>query len=178
MVEDRIGYRYAKSAFSLAQEKQELEAAKADFQLIHDVCEENPDFLGMLRSPIIGTSKKQQVIDLVFQGKFRTKLVPLVVQMVTQKGREKYLVQVASSFLGMYDEVKGIQRGVITSATPLTPETIASIKSTMEKNFGKTLEVTTMLNPDLIGGFKLKVGDSLFDGSVSSALRRLKQELK
>ena len=177
MVEDRIGYRYAKSAFSLAQEQKELDPAHADMKMIHDLCVDSRDFVGMLESPIIAREKKQEVLDKIFAGKYQTKMIPLLVQIIVQKGRESFLPNVAEAFLDMYDEAKGILRGVLTSATELPAATVAEIKSTMEKTSGKTFEMTTEIDPELLGGFRLKVGDKLFDGSVASSLRRLKQEL-
>ncbi len=177
MVEDRIGYRYAKSAFALAQERKELDAAQADMAMIHEVCNQNPDFLAMLQSPIINGQKKLEILTKIFAGKFQTKLVPLLLEMLTQKGREKFLFQVTTSFMALYDEVKGIVRGKLTSATALPEATVASIRKDLEASTGKAFHLETSVDPDLIGGFTLKVGDRLFDGSVSASLRRLKQHL-
>ncbi len=177
MVEDRIGYRYAKSAFSLALEHQELEAVRDDMSMIHDLCHDSREFSNMLVSPIISGKKKLEVLELIFDGKFRTTMVPLLVQMIVQKGRESFLPNVTEAFLGMYDEAKGILRGVLTSASELSAATVEDVKAAMEKSTGKSFEMTTEVDPDLIGGFKLTVGDRLFDGSLSSSLRKLKQEL-
>lgn len=177
MVEDRIGYRYAKSAFSLAQEQKDLDNTHSDMKMISDLCQENHEFVAMLQSPIINGTKKQEVLNLIFKGKFETKLVPLLVEMIVRKGREAFLPHVAHSFMEMYDEVKGILRGVLTSAVELPKATIAEIKANLEKSSGKAFEFTTEIDPELIGGFTLKVGDTLFDGSIEASLRRLKQEL-
>lgn len=177
MVEDRIGYRYAKSAFSLAQEQKELDKTQADMKMIHDLALESDEFANMLQSPIIGGTKKQEVLNAVFDGKFQTKLVPLLIEMIVKKGRESFLPNVAASFMDMYDEATGVVRGVLTSAVELSDSTIAEIKAGLEKSYGKKVEMSTEINPDLIGGFTLKVGDRLFDGSLSASLRRLKQEL-
>lgn len=177
MVEDRIGYRYAKSAFALAQERKELEAAHADMAMIHAVCLQNADFLAMLQSPIISGKKKLEILTKVFEGKFKTRLVPALLEMLTRKGREPFLLQVTTSFMALYDEVKGIVRGKLTSATALPEATVASIRKSLESSTGKEFHIETSVDPALIGGFTLKVGDSLFDGSVSASLRRLKQQL-
>lgn len=177
MVEDRIGYRYAKSAFSLAQEQKDLDNVHTDMKMISDLCQENAEFVGMLQSPIIGGTKKQEVLNAIFDGKYQTKLVPLLIEMIVKKGREAFLPNVAHSFMEMYDEAKGILRGVLTSAVELPKATIAEIKTNLEKSSGKSFEFTTEVNPELIGGFTLKVGDTLFDGSIGASLRRLKQEL-
>jgi F-type H+-transporting ATPase subunit delta len=177
MVEDRIGYRYAKSAFELAEEKGTLEDAHSDMGLFMEVWEQNRDFRAMLDSPLVKSDRKQLIIDAIFGKHFQSELVKLLVSMVVRKGREMFLPQVARAFLQLYDQAKGIGRGVITSAIPLADEEVKAIQRNLEESTGKTYELTEEVNPDLIGGFTLKVDDNLFDGSVVSSLRRARQRL-
>ncbi len=178
MVEDRIGYRYAKSAFALAEEKGMLEELHNDMGLFAEVWEQNQDFKNLLDSPIVKTDKKQKIIDAIFGKHFQSELMKLLVEMIVRKGREMYLPQVATSFLKIYDEAKGIGRGAIISAIPLGDDQVKIIQANLEKATGKTYELTEEVDPKLIGGFMLKVDDNLFDGSVSSSLRRARQQLK
>lgn len=178
MVEDRIGYRYAKSAFSLAEEKDILEDVHGDMGLFMDVWEQNRDFQTLLDSPIVKNDKKQAIIDAIFKPHFQSELMKLLVEMIVRKGREMYLPQVASSFMSIYDQVKGIGRGTLTSAIPLSDDQVKEIQGNLEKATGKTYELTEEVNPDLIGGFILKVDDTLFDGSIASSLRRARKQLK
>lgn len=177
MVEDRIGFRYAKSAFALAEEKGMLEDVRSDMGLFHEVWEQNRDFQSLLDSPIVKSDKKQAIINAIFGRRFQSDLMKLMVEMVVRKGREMYLPQVAQSFLQLYDQAKGIGRGVITSAVPLNDQQVKDIQRNLEKSTGKTYELTEEVDPELIGGFTLKVGDALFDGSVSSSLRRARKRL-
>ena len=71
-------------------------------------------------------------------------------------------------------ELKGAR---LVSAHKLSSKEEKAIQTAMEEKIGKKLELTVEVDPELIGGFVLKVGDKLFDGSVSSSLRRIKQEL-
>lgn len=177
MVEDRIGYRYAKSIFGLAEEKNVLEDTHVDMSLIDQVCKENPQFVNMLRSPLVHSDAKQKIVDRVFGSSFKAELTTLLVKMVISKGREQYLPNVAKAFIELYDRAKGIARGILTSAVPLDAKETKAIQDAVEKELGKTFKMETEVNPDLIGGFKLKIGDRLFDGSISSSLRRLRREI-
>ncbi|RMG68402.1 MAG: ATP synthase F1 subunit delta [Bacteroidetes bacterium] len=178
MVEDRIGYRYAKSAFSLAVEQKQLDQVQADMALVHRVVEENRELRMLLDSPLVHASKKQAVLDGIFKSHYQSEITPLLVQMVVRKGRERYLPQVTHAFLSMYDEDQGIVRGVLTSAAPLSAKTQQEIKAVVEKETGKRLIMETKEDASLIGGFTLKVGDRLFDGTIVSGLRRLRQRFK
>ncbi|MEO0469902.1 MAG: ATP synthase F1 subunit delta [Bacteroidota bacterium] len=178
MVEDRIGYRYAKSAFSIAEERKELDAVREDMLSIQQTINESRELAGFLQSPLIAASKKQSILDSIFGKVLKTELAKNLLQIIVQKGREMYLPQVANSFLSLYDEANKIQRGVLTSATELSPNMVAEIKSIMEKRTGQTFEIEQAVDPELIGGFTFKVGDSMFDGSIASSLNKMKQAFR
>ena len=111
MVEDRIGYRYAKSVFGLAEEKKMLDKMQADMETISAVCKASPDLVAMLNSPLISMGKKENIVTAVFEKLFTSELAPLLTQMLVRKGREMYLPHVANAFIKLYDDSKGVERG-------------------------------------------------------------------
>ena len=177
MVEDRIGYRYAKSLFDLSVERNNVENTRKDMEFIRQTIADNRDLAVFLKSPLISSVRKQKIIDRIFEGELQTESAQKLVSIIVRKGREMYLPQVADAFLKLYDLQQNIQRGSLASAVPLTDAQIAQIKAVVEKQTGSQFELTQELNPALIGGFVLKIGDNLFDGSVSGSIRRLKQHL-
>lgn len=175
MIEIRLGDRYAKSIIELAKEKGQLEEVRNDFQYIHDLCTKSRDFLNMLESPLINSGKKQKILDKILGGKLSV-ITTNLIQIIVRKRREGYLDDIAIRFLHQYDKEKNITRGVITSATPLSEAQKNQIKSIVEKDLNTTFKMEEKIDPELIGGFVLRVGDHLFDGSVAYNLRQLKQE--
>jgi F-type H+-transporting ATPase subunit delta len=177
MVEDRIGYRYAKSVFELAEEKKLVDDTREDMAMLDELVRANRDFKNLLESPLIKAGTKQTILDRLFKGRFNSEITPLLVAMVVRKRREMYLPQVAQSYLSLYDEAKGIIRGSLTSAVKLSPAEQKEIQQAVEQKLGKRFVMHSEVNPELIGGFVLKFSDRLFDGSVASSIRRIKQEL-
>ncbi|MEM7654576.1 MAG: ATP synthase F1 subunit delta [Bacteroidota bacterium] len=177
MVEDRIGYRYAKSVFELAEEKKLLDPTREDMALLDELATNNREFRNLLESPLIKAGAKQAIMDRLFGDRFQSAITPLLVAMVVRKSREMYLPQVAKSFLSIYDTENGIVRGSLTSAVSLSEAEQKEIQQAVEKKLGKRFVMQTEVDPELIGGFVLKFGDRLFDGSVASSIRRIKQEL-
>lgn len=177
MVEDRIGYRYAKALFDRATEIGDIEASRKDMEFIRATIAENRDLALFFKSPLVSSGRKQKIVDKIFAGQFEGKSTEKLVEMIVRKRREMYLPQVADAFLMLYDKQQKIQRGVLTSAVPLSKEQVLQIKSQMEKQTGNRFELVEAVNSDLIGGFTLEIGDTLFDGSVSGTVRRLKQQL-
>ena len=178
MVEDRIGYRYAKSIFSLAEEKNMLEDTKTDMECIATTVRASQDLDNLLKSPLVSMGKKLKIVNAIFDGKFDGELTPLLVDMIIRKGREEYLPNVASAFLELYDQFKGIRRGTITTAHALSQQQRLDILKILQEQTGKTTILEEKVDTELIGGFRLKVEGTLFDGSVSSSLRKIKQEFK
>lgn len=176
MVEDRIGYRYAKSVYDLAAERKELEPVREDMMVISETLEGSYDLRGLMDSPLIKESKKQAILDLVFGKVLKTELVKNLIEIIVRKGREAFLHNVADAYLGLYDKEHKILRGTLISATALSAEAIKQVKTIMEEQTGQTFEFDTEIDPALIGGFTLKVGDSLFDGSISGSIRKVKRE--
>ena len=177
MIEIRLGDRYAKSIIDLARERGEIESVRNDFAYIRALCKQNPDFVAMLKSPLIDSSKKIKIITAVIGGKL-SKMTDLLVEIIVRKKREGYLPDIAERFLAQYDLENNVTRGILTSAAPLSDELKARINEIVERDLKTTFKVEEKIDPELIGGFVLRVGDRLFDGSVSYNLRQLKQEFE
>jgi F-type H+-transporting ATPase subunit delta len=175
MIEIVLGDRYAKSILQLAKEKGVVPQVKADFDLIASVCRNNPDFVVMLRSPLIYADKKQEVINSIFKGKLSV-MTSTLIEIIVRKKREKYLLDIAICFLALHDKETNTTRGVLTTAFALTPEMRASIKALVEKDLKTEFNCVEVIDPSLIGGFVLRIGDYQYDGSISSALKTLRND--
>lgn len=177
MVEDRIGLRYGKSLYDLAVERKEVDAAFQDMLLVKQTLQSSRDLQLMLKSPIIPGEKKHQVLNLVFADSLKTQLSRLFIDLIVRKEREQYLSQVADGFLQIYRHARNISEGEVVSATDLPADVLKGIQAKVEQFTGGKFEFTHRIDPSLIGGFSLRVGDRLFDGTVTSALRKMRHEL-
>jgi F-type H+-transporting ATPase subunit delta len=175
MVEIKLGDRYANSILVLAQERGKVEEVRRDFLSIQRVCRSNPDFVNMLESPLIKADKKQAVIDGIFKGAF-TDITQMLIEIIVRKRREGYLDDIAERFLFQYDRINNITRGELRSAHALTEAQVAKVKAVVEKAMNTSFELTQVIDPSLIGGFVLNIGDRQFDASIAARLRALKQE--
>lgn len=175
MIEVKLGDRYAKSIYDLAVERGEIEQVHRDFEMIEKVCASNKDFVLMLRSPLINADDKQTIMDKIF-GKHFSPITKTLVEIIIRKRREQYLLDIAMRFSTLYDNTHNITRGVVTSATPLSATQRTAISNLVEETLKTSFILEEKVDESLIGGFSLRVGDLLFDGSVSATLRKLSQE--
>ena len=96
------------------------------------------------------------------------------------KRREELLPEIAEEFVTQYKLFKGITNVTITTATPLNDAALAEIKAKLLASdiTAKELEITQKVNPELLGGFVIEVGDKLFDNSISFKLNKLSKQFK
>src|SRR5690349_9714480 len=118
MIETKVARRYAKSLLDLSKERNAMEAVANDMQLVASVCEQNHDFKLLLASPIIHVDKKLSILKKVFAGKIND-LSLAFFEIITKKGRESYLEEIAREYSRLYKEYKGIQTAIVTSAIGL-----------------------------------------------------------
>jgi F-type H+-transporting ATPase subunit delta len=177
MSDIRVASRYAKSLIELANEKSVLEEISADMQLLHDVISENRDFRLLLENPILKSDKKLAVLNRIFTGKVQP-MTLMFFNIVAKKGRESVLVFMAEEFRKQYNLLKGIQVAKITSATSLNAVDRQELITRLETQTGKTIQLEETIDPTLIGGFLLRIGDRQIDSTVKNKLRRLKNDFK
>ena len=176
MSNPRLAVRYAKSLVGLATEQNQLESVYNDMKLLQKLFKTNPDFVALLRSPIIKADKKQKIILAVTSGHV-AKLTDAFINLLVVKGRESNLPEIADEVITQYNGLHGIHKVKITTAEPMSEELknaiIAKVKagSTVE-----TIELETEVQEDLIGGFVLEMGGNLVDASVLRDLKDVKKQ--
>jgi F-type H+-transporting ATPase subunit delta len=171
-----IRVRYAKAFFSLAKEKNMLELLKADMQKVFDVCNRSSDFILLLESPVVKTSKKTELIEKIFKGEINQLTLNFLL-LITNNNREAYIPGVCHNFLDLARKDQNIKSAVLVTALEINPKTIDKIKTLMEKELKSKVELACQVEPEIIGGLILRVDDKQYDSSVSTQLKKIKQQL-
>ncbi len=175
MKSSKASIRYAQALLDLAIEKDCLEAVAGDMKYFSEICAANHDFELMLASPIVKADKKVSIIKVVFE-QFNTMSIGFV-ELIAKNRREKLLPQIAIAFDTLLKAHKGIVPITVTSATKLDASTKATIVAKVQASIKGNLEVTEVIDANLIGGFIVRMGDTQIDASVASKLASLKQRL-
>ena len=178
MQNPRLASRYAKSLIDLAIEKDQLETIYKDVQFVDQLIKSNRDLGVMLRSPVIPSDKKNKVISMITDGKI-SDLMSSFIKLMVNKNREYFLSEVLQSFIEQYKQKKNIHTVKLTTATVLGEDVknklVAQVKKTGNM---KNVEVETVVDPDIIGGFILQTGDKLIDASVSYELKQIARQFE
>lgn len=178
MAQIKVASRYAKSLLGLVAEKGNMEEAFKDMSLIQKTCSENRDLVVLLRSPVVNTEKKVSILNTVY-GKNVSEVTMLFINLIAKNRREGALPEIADAFVSQYKAMKGITTAVVTSAAVLTDDAKKKIQDLVQKEVGGgTVELQMEINPELIGGFILRIGDKQLDTSILSKVGDLRQEFK
>jgi len=176
MQNPRLASRYAKSLLDLAVEQHQLDAVLSDVQLLDEIGRKVPEFVYMLRSPIIKADKKDHIIKAVVGGKL-SPLTQSFIDLLVRKGRESKIPEILSAFIGQYQELKNIKTVKITTAAPVSDRVKEAIRMKVVGAMPDSkVEIREELNPEIIGGFILEMGDKLFDASVRRDLNDVKAQ--
>ncbi len=178
MSSKRIATRYAKSVLDLAEEQGKLPAIKADFEQLKEAFK-NRDLYLMARSPIIKADQKMDVFRAIFEGKIDA-LTLTFIEVLTHKGRENILPEVVEAFFDQYRQKMGILSVTMTTAVPADEAILASAKAKiLSSGISATqVDIQNIVNPDILGGFQLEYDGKVYDASVATHLRNLKQNLR
>ena len=175
MSEIQVASRYAKSLIDLAEEQNALEKVRTDMEFFLRTLRENPTLKAVLKNPILGPDKKSGILTQLFA----TRLHPMIMTffgIVVRKGRSEVLFETAKEFINAYNIRKNIVKATVTTAAPLSEENKKQVEDVIKESTKGEIILTAKVDPTLIGGFVLKVGDKQFDTSISTQLNKLKKE--
>jgi F-type H+-transporting ATPase subunit delta len=171
----KLARRYAGSLLGLAQKNNELDAIADDMRLIAQTCADSPDLRRALKSPVINTDKKVEVLNSIFGGHIGSTSQKFI-RMVANNKREAILPEIARAFIALYREKLGIVAAEIITSVPLSDQEREKVKSIVT-GMGKSVELTEKIDKDIIGGFIIQIGDRQLDQSVASRLSAIKTSL-
>jgi len=175
MKSTKVAARYAKALLELAVEQKKVDSVLGDMQFLLQVNNDSRDFELLIASPIVKADKKNEIFKMIFE-QFE-ELTMSFVELITKNGREYLLPNIAESFEAQVKAHKGIVPMTLVSAVPLDASTKEAIIAKVQAGTKGNLEVTEVIDEDLIGGFMVKMGDVQIDASVSSQFNNLKQRL-
>lgn len=173
----RAAVRYAKAILSFSLEQNKEVEVNNDMLLVANTINENTDLQLLLNSPILKSDLKKAALKEVFSTKISSLSFGLINLLIDNK-RLPILKDVAKKYNLLFDELKGIEVAKVTSAIPLTATLQKQVLSKVKEITGKDATIENVINPDIIGGFILRIGDVQYDASVANKLQVLKRQFE
>jgi len=178
MPNPRLAFRYAKALLDLAVEKEQLDEVYKDMLWLKSICKSNPDFVNMLKSPVVPGDKKIKILKAI-AGDRLGKLVTSFNTLLIQKNREANLPEIINAFILQYKEYKNIHIIKLTTTgsmdVGLKDEIVKQVKAI---GGFENIELEEKIDETIIGGFVLQVGDRLVDASIAYDLKTIAKQFE
>lgn len=172
----RLAGRYAKSLMDLATEQNQVDAVYADMKWMQKICKSNPDFVAVLKSPVIKSDKKGIIVNAVTTGNVGD-LSTAFIQLLVRKTRESNLPEIVEAFIDQFNSLRNIHKVKITTAAPLSDALKDDIMANVKANVSASdFEIETAVKDELIGGFILETGGQLVDASILRDLKDIRKQ--
>jgi F-type H+-transporting ATPase subunit delta len=168
--------RYAEAAFQVALGEDALDQWKADLATAATILG-RPDVEPTVNSPAVPLAQRVGIVRQLLGSRVSAPALRLITLLV-ERGKVDTLPRVSEQYNRQLNAHRGVVEATVTSAVPLTPDETAAIRSRVEAMAGSAVELTTKVDPDLLGGLTVQVRDRLLDASIRGRLERLRDQLR
>lgn len=175
MSTSRAALRYAKALLLEAEQQNIVEELQEDMQVVSATLQDSKDLRLALHSPIIKANDKKEILLQVFAK--QTKTTHRLLEVLAHNKRTDLLGAIASIYIDLYNQQAGVKQVEVTTATEITPEIEARVLAkAKEITKAKKVILTSKINPELLGGFIIRVGDLEYNASVANQLQTIRKE--
>jgi len=172
-----LAQRYGRALVEVAVEQKKSEEIRKELAAFVELTHESADLRNMLASPSIGREKKHAVIDALAKRLDSSKAFRNFLLVLVDNRRTGLLAQIREAFEAQLLERLGVTRAQVTTARELAAAEKGELGQALERLTGKRVEAQYKLDPGLIGGAVVRIGSTVYDGSVREQLNRLRASL-
>jgi len=176
MSNSMVAKRYALALFQIAKEQQLLGVVEEELRVVKEVLQYNTDLNAVLKSSKLSNEKKKEILKEAFATVNVYVLNTMMI--LLDRHRETELVEVANQFIELANDEMGIAEAKVYSIRPLTDAELEGLSATFAAKIGKkSLKIENIVDSELLGGIKLRIGNRIYDGSLRGKLDRLERKL-
>ena len=173
-----VGGRYAQALFDLASDNGQIEAVEADLRQLKQLIAENRDLRRLLEHPGFAADERGRALAAIADRAGFNPITRKFLGLLAANRRAFALAAVIETYIRLATERRGVVAAEVTTAQPLSEAQASGVRAALRQALGKDPEITTRVDPAILGGLRVKVGSRLFDASLKSRLDQLKFALK
>jgi len=176
MADDAVVRRYAAAFFNQERRNGTLDQASADLQNVAATLVATPALARIAAHPLIGEAKKKDAFQTAFKDSVRPATLAFL-NLLTDHRRIPLVADIKAEFDQMLRRERNVAAATAISAVPLNDTQRTELERALEKRTGKDIELTTEVDPSLMGGVLVRIGDTVIDGTVKGKIERLREQL-
>ena len=173
-----IARRYAKALLLIGKEDGKTETYRQELSDFSELIEKEKTLGLAINNPLYNAAERKKVLETILGKLTLSGIMKSFLTLLFDKGRFIYLTNINDFYQRLADELKGITRASLISATQLSSETVDKIRSTLSERTGKDIILEIEQDPGLIGGIVTRIGDLVLDGSIKTQLLNMRESLK
>lgn len=173
---DVVAIRYSESLFELAKEENKVEKFSRDIEFIYNIFKPNIEFLAFFTSLKVSDQDKYQILEEAFKDSIDEYVLNFL-KLLIKKRRFKFFYDIIEHFEVLTNKYLGIEKGFIYSSYKLDTSLVKKISEGLSKKLNKKVELEVKIDPSLIGGIKVVIGNRVYDDSIKNKLELMKTQL-
>ena len=172
---EEIAQVYARSLFEVASEQDKLDDVREQVGELADALDENRDLQVFFFSPYFSTEEKKEGLGKAVSDV--DEIVSNFLELLVEKHRMPLLFRIRREFDRLWEQENDILHVDVTSAIDLDDKVVKQIGKQVEEQTQRRIELSRTVDPDILGGIVLRVGNSIVDASIRSRLEQLRKEV-
>lgn len=171
-----LGAVYAEALLQLAEEAGQLTEVADEIEQLVQLLKDQPTLRRLLENRMLSAAKRAEAIEQIFHGRVHDVLHHFLL-VINERSRLDMLDAIFHQFAQLLAERRGLVDVAIYTASPLDAKSATATAQRLGESLGKKVVLQQYVDPSLIGGLRLRVGDQLIDGSVATQLKQMRRQL-
>ncbi|MBN2260198.1 MAG: F0F1 ATP synthase subunit delta [Clostridiales bacterium] len=171
-----VAMTYSQALFEFALESDSINSINEEFKFVAETFKEYHDFLELFKTPKLSVDERKKIITDIFESKISTGMLNFLF-IILDKQRANEIINIYDEFNLLTDEYFGIVQAYVKSVKVLDEAEKKDLIEQLNLLTGKKVRLKTSIDPDIIGGLYIKIGDRVIDGSIKNKLNVIKENL-
>ena len=176
-MEELVAKRYSNALFEIALEENSLDKTGEELSLITDALKEHPNLFKALKSPLSKPGERKEMMKNIFAEQLSKETMNFVYVLI-DKSRSNALMEIGTEYHKLLADHNNTINAVATTAVSMTKKQITELTEKLTKTSGKTVTLTNEVDPSIIGGVFIQMGDKIIDGTLKRRLTEIEDRLK
>jgi len=177
MLRGAVAGRYAEALYDIASKQNLVDTIEAELKAVEVILTENNDLQKVLYHPQITAADKKELFNQLFKGKVLD-ITGNFLALLVDRRREAFFGDIVAEFVSLANVVRNIVAAKVASAVKLNDKEKGKLDQILAKLTGKKVQTSYAVDPSLIGGVVVRIGDKIIDGSIKTRMTTLKERLK
>lgn len=177
MLRGAVAGRYAEALYDIASKQNLVDTIEAELKAVEVILAENTDLQKVLYHPQITAADKKELLNQLFKGKV-SDVTGNFLALLVDRRREAFFGDIVAEFVSLANVVRNIVAAQVASAVELNDKEKGNLDQILAKLTGKKVQTSYAVDPSLIGGVVVRIGDKIIDGSIKTRMATLKERLK